>query len=334
MLHNLQALRAFAALNVALFHVIGTSPSYDFPTETLGLLGLWGANGVDLFFVLSGFIMFYSQRGTGVSWSRFLLMRVIRIVPTYWFLSLLLFFLIAVFPSIFRSGVLDLEFLGISLLFLARPILGTTPYLYLGWTLEFEFLFYLLFAISLALKRPQHAVYFVTASLVLVVFGIGVTSIFFEFIFGALIALATKNRQFPQALGWVSLLFGAALLLAQIPYPLNDLLPRSVYSGIPASFVVFGLVVLPQRRMGLAGVLGDASYSIYLIQVFTIPAFYKFLALIDLKTTHTDFLGIMALAGTAFGGWLLYVLFERPVTRVLKRFATQNSSVPEEKAPS
>jgi len=331
MLHNLQSLRAFAALNVVLFHIIGTSESYDFGTETLGLLGLWGANGVDLFFVLSGFIMFYSQRGSGASWSHFLCMRVIRIVPTYWFLSILLFFLIAAFPSVFRSGVLDLEFLGISLLFLARPILGTTPYLYLGWTLEFEFLFYLLFAISLALKRPQHAVYFVTAAFVLVVFGVGVTSMCFEFVLGALIALATKERQFPVALGWVSLLFGSSLLLAQIAYPLNDLLPRLVYSGIPAIFVVFGLVVLPQRRMGLAGVLGDASYSIYLIQVFTIPAFYKFLVLMNVETTHTDFLGIMALVATAFGGWLLYVSFERPVTRGLKRFVTRSSSVPQEK---
>jgi len=331
MLHNLQSLRAFAALNVALFHVIGTSSVYDLPVKTLGVLDGWGANGVDLFFVLSGFIMFYSQRGKGASWRRFLYMRAIRIVPTYWFLSLLLYFLVAVFPGLFRSGILDFKLLVLSLLFMAGPLLDSIPYLYLGWTLEYEFLFYLLFAISLFLKRPDQAFYFVTAAFMLLVFGLGIPSIFFEFVFGAIVALTMKERLFSAALGWASLIFGASLLLAQIFYPLNDSLPRVIYSGIPAVFVLFGLIVLPQKRMGVLGVLGDASYSIYLIQVFTIPAFYKFSTLIGVEKIHTDLLGTLALLATAAGGWLFYVSFERPVTEGLKRLASQSWRVPQKK---
>jgi len=323
MLHNLQLVRAFAALNVVLFHVIGTSPSYGFPVGGLSVLEGWGSNGVDLFFVLSGFIMFHSQRGKGASWGRFLYMRVIRIVPTYWFLTLLLFFLIAFFPGIFRSGVLDPQLLFFSLFFLSWGALGGTPYLYLGWTLEFEFIFYVIFAVSLLLKRPGQAVYFVAGAFLVLVFGLNITSIFLEFVFGAVLALLTQSRQFSSTVGWAAFLLGAALLAAQIFYPLKEFLPRSVFSGIPATFVVFGMVVLPQRRLGLLGILGDASYSIYLIQVFTIPAYLKLLVLMGVEPSHGELLGVLNLAVTVAGGWLLYALFERPVTQALKNYASR-----------
>ncbi|MDB2405246.1 acyltransferase family protein [bacterium] len=61
MLLNLQILRAFAALSVVLFHTIGTSSSYGFDTRWISYLEGWGASGVDVFFVISGFVMLYTQ---------------------------------------------------------------------------------------------------------------------------------------------------------------------------------------------------------------------------------------------------------------------------------
>ena len=60
-INNLQILRAFAAINVVIFHIIGTSIDYGFEIDKLSLFRGWGANGVDVFFVLSGFVMLHSQ---------------------------------------------------------------------------------------------------------------------------------------------------------------------------------------------------------------------------------------------------------------------------------
>ena len=60
MLLNLQLLRAFAALNVVLFHTIGTC-FLRYETDFISYLEGWGANGVDIFFVISGFVMLYTQ---------------------------------------------------------------------------------------------------------------------------------------------------------------------------------------------------------------------------------------------------------------------------------
>jgi peptidoglycan/LPS O-acetylase OafA/YrhL len=61
MINNLQILRAFAAINVVLFHIIGTSVSYGQGVVQFSFLEGWGANGVDIFFVISGFVMVYTQ---------------------------------------------------------------------------------------------------------------------------------------------------------------------------------------------------------------------------------------------------------------------------------
>ena len=53
MIENLQSLRAFAAINVVLFHILGSSISYGFSLQLLSTFEGWGANGVDIFFVIS-----------------------------------------------------------------------------------------------------------------------------------------------------------------------------------------------------------------------------------------------------------------------------------------
>ena len=61
MISNLQFLRAFASINVVYFHTLLGSESYGKSTNILQILGGWGANGVDIFFVISGFVMIYSH---------------------------------------------------------------------------------------------------------------------------------------------------------------------------------------------------------------------------------------------------------------------------------
>ena len=87
LLGNLQALRAIAAINVVLFHMIGSAESYGVHARWFPLLGKWGASGVDLFFVISGFVMVYAQARSPKGPVDFLLSRARRIVPIYWVLS-------------------------------------------------------------------------------------------------------------------------------------------------------------------------------------------------------------------------------------------------------
>ena len=61
MIKNLQCLRAFAAINVVYFHTLLASESYGKLVSILTIIGTWGQNGVDIFFVLSGFVMIHTQ---------------------------------------------------------------------------------------------------------------------------------------------------------------------------------------------------------------------------------------------------------------------------------
>ena len=81
MISNIQALRAFAAINVVFLHVIKTASNYEQNTDFLSFLTDWGANGVDIFFVISGFVMLHTQMLRRRNIGAFLKSRIIRNCP-------------------------------------------------------------------------------------------------------------------------------------------------------------------------------------------------------------------------------------------------------------
>ena len=129
MLNNLQILRGFAALNVVLFHIIAISDEQGFGTPALEFLRDWGANGIDIFFVLSGFIMVYIAELRPRKPLAFLVRRAIRIIPIYWILTVL--GLIAILlANDFRGDPPTLEPIIASFLFLTRWTTMEMPILY------------------------------------------------------------------------------------------------------------------------------------------------------------------------------------------------------------
>ncbi len=95
-----------------------------------------GGAGVDLFFIISGFVMIYSSRelfGSAKSAVIFARLRLIRIVPPYWIATTILILIV---------GAPSMDHLLKSLLF----VTDGEPFLAPGWTLNFEMLFYALFA--------------------------------------------------------------------------------------------------------------------------------------------------------------------------------------------
>jgi len=109
MINNIQALRAFAVLNVVLFHALDMSNSYGYDFELFRILTRWGQNGVDIFFVISGFIMVYIQSQNQKSALGFIENRIKRIVPLYWSLTAIFVLLLYFIPSVFRQASFDIE---------------------------------------------------------------------------------------------------------------------------------------------------------------------------------------------------------------------------------
>ncbi len=130
-------MRAYAALSVLVFHFT-LVPAMKLPINS-------GSFGVDVFFVLSGFIIAWSA---DKDVRHFLVHRLIRVLPTYWIVTSLGFAMILLAMPLADA----LGWYGQSLLFLTRAD-GRPPIIFVGWTLVYELAFYLLYAVLLKVSR-------------------------------------------------------------------------------------------------------------------------------------------------------------------------------------
>jgi exopolysaccharide production protein ExoZ len=198
---SIQALRAIAALLVFWGHAILTldpKVGAEFPT-------FYGPFGVDLFFVISGFVMVYSSEplfGQAGAPIKFFARRIARIVPPYWAATAILVWFVVPYAS--TKAVLGS-------LFFAPHLPSEAPLLFVGWTLIFEMFFYAVFAIALLAKRRFAVVTGASVFLISFVVLSGAPSdagfwsppasssiayladpIIFEFVFGMMIALVYR----------------------------------------------------------------------------------------------------------------------------------------------
>lgn len=318
MINNIQALRAFAAINVVLFHIIGTSASYAQYVDTLAFLEGWGANGVDIFFVISGFVMLHTQMLRRRSPYQFLKNRVVRILPIYWMTTFFIILLFWLFPSLFRQVAITPTVALASLFFTSSIFIGKTPIVQVGWTLEWEMLFYSIFAVGLFFEAWSLQVAFVALSISLISLFSG-NFIAIEFLFGMLVACIYKEFAISRIKGALIFILGAFLLLLSVSPVVRNLdLNRVIIWGTPSFFVVCGLLYCPQIKGRLLAYLGDASYSIYLVQMLTIPAFYKFSSKF-MRGWNGDLLAVGCLIFSVALGSAVYSLLEKPVTLKLRK---------------
>lgn len=326
MINNIQALRAFAALNVVFYHIIGASVAYGLPASAFLFLKSWGQNGVDIFFVISGFIMVFIQEKNRKSSYDFIKNRVERIVPVYWVLTLAFLSLALIIPSAFNSINISPSKIIYSLLFVEGWVSKEMPILYVGWTLEYEMLFYFIFALSLLVRNKIYSYLTMGVSLVLLSLFTSIDLIILEFAFGMLCAFVFLR--FKSKNGLLIAGFGFLLLCSSIFFDYE--IDRSVKWGVPAFFIVLGLLWMQQTRNKIAIYLGNASYSIYLIQVFTIPLFYK-IASNYLTLLGGNIVAVLALIFSVIIGCLFYQIVEVRLTNFIKtrKLNTQlNNSAP------
>jgi len=323
-LESIQYLRAFAALLVVVHHVRMPHPGLYNPMQHL----LVGQAGVDLFFVISGFIMYSAARHERPA--VFLKRRIVRVVPMYWLATVLFAAARTIEHSGTVNGALVSEVVQ-SLLFI--PHFSTEfpehvwPYLVPGWTLNLEMFFYAIFAIGLLVRRPLPVVVGVMVSLVIVgavfrphdaIWATYTKPLLIEFVGGVLIARLTLRELSGR---WAVLLPIGGLLIAASAF-------FSVYRlfawGVPGMMMVLGAVVLEKHgrlpRLRWLSYLGDASYSIYLFQFFAIAPILTVVTKLHLPGMVAFSLAmVLGTAGSIVLGLVAHQLLERPLLRWLSR---------------
>jgi len=314
---SVQALRAVAATAVLLFHV--------------HLVPL-GFAGVDVFFVLSGLIM--GMVGVKERPGVFMRRRVARIVPLYWAVTLAMCGLAGL--GLLRNFRFDAESLVKSLLFVPfRNGDGELfPLVVPGWTLNFEMMFYAVFALLLPTGRVREWALVVLLALGAVgamvafrnpVLATYTSPLLFEFAGGLALSLGNPLDRLPGRLpqwGGMALLAYGVIGFVLFAW-LGDLsvqgLPRVLLLGGPALALVAGALAI--ERAGAwpdipgARLLGDASYSLYLTHGIVLAG----VALVAHKLGGGQVLEVVVGIGAAVVVAIAtYRWFERPVTRLLR----------------
>ena len=352
-----QVLRAVAAAMVVVHHARheagllaarGTGPALDPAT----LLPWWA--GVDLFFVISGFVIVAASgplfRAPGGR-ARFLAHRVARVVPLYWLTTALYLALALMRPDLLgEAGALgrDPGYVAASFAFwpVARPDASVQPLYGLGWTLNYEMFFYALFVLGLGFGR-RGAVAWLCAALALLVAlrlslpGIGLPLAFWadpivlEFALGATLALARGEglrlgpgtRLALAVLGVLGLALAAHVLAGGAE---AAGFARPLLAGVPAALLVAaaGLgpardtgapTALPTALRGLA-ILGDASYALYLVHPFALRLVHEGLIRLGWAAALHPWgsVALMLAAGVA-AALALHRLVEAPLSLAVRR---------------
>lgn len=321
MLLSIQTLRFIAASLIVLVHSAGEFGFRSF-----------GAFGVDIFFVISGFIIYFV---TSSNSKNFIVKRLVRIVPLYWLLTTVTIIVLYADDSIFRSVKFDFFHFLSSLFFIPNWNISSNyqPILKLGWTLNLEMVFYLIFYLSMKISHRHRG----SICTIFIVFGFLIIesldlktenilnfysqSIILEFCFGIVIAKVYLNRSVMSIENAIILAVISIFCLSlanyfeQIYYK-----SRFFYWGLPAAGLVYAAIVLEyhnsikgRRITEILNLMGDLSYPLYLTHIYIVAGFYR---LVDIDVNLWQLFTI----GLTLSFMVSYVLnrfYDMPVRRYL-----------------
>jgi len=313
-LSSVQALRGLAAVLVMLFHLHAMFLDGGPRSESFGALWARGYAGVDMFFVISGFIMVYVGQMAAPD----------KVTDE------------AIMPYLVKSLLLIPQF--------HDPVLG------LGWTLIHEMLFYILFAAGLLLPRKFLPLWLLlwTAVIALGYFAIAPAQharnylellahpLNLEFIMGAFVAYWLMDRQGKSGTVW--LWAGAGLFIISLLFHLPERGPgfswmRALIYGLPSAMIILGAVWMErQDRLNVPPIfvhIGNWSYSLYLSHILVLLALKRLWGAADgylpeaLKWGAPGWLDnalyiTLALTLSLITAWLSYHAVERTSLRLLR----------------
>jgi len=316
--YSIQILRGLAALLVVIYH---SSIKYD--QSYGGHVFHFGNIGVDIFFIISGYVMslIYSKRKLG--FRLFFIDRVRRILPLYWLLTLVAYAAYLLYPSLVNSSGGETYILES---FLLWPVDGKFL-IQNGWTLSFEFYFYLLFAAASLIFG--HYIYSVILILTLPIlaslFNVDwannflENTIVYEFVYGI---IAYYILEYIKNIYWKATWFLLTVLV--IFYFIAG---RAGSDGLVAFILVVSLGAINISKLSverssvlrLLNRLGDSSYSLYLVHVFSLVVLSKLYRYIVGLDSFVLFVSVLCV-GSILAGWFVYCLIEKPIDQYLKKY--------------
>ena len=333
---QIQFLRGLAALFVAMAHLHAVELKLG--GEILfGNWALGGFGGVDLFFVISGFVMVrsnFNSTPTPQYVSKFWALRAIRIYPLWWLVMGAIFVVYTIHPDwVYQSHK---ETPDILKSFLLIPQ-ATLPLHAVGWTLIHELWFYIVFGFILFAPKKLMPAFLVGWAL-LVAFAslanqnptpflaIAIHPLTLEFIMGAGVAIIIKNHK-ERPYGDVAAILGAVLLFfsfARVAGFAQDFFAlkwdRVFYFGLPSAILLYGMVVLEldgfKAKKPLIK-LGDWSYALYLIHVPIFAATGRIFARFSREGLLDNFLFCaIAFVAAIIASAILHIMFEKPILKL------------------
>jgi len=321
---SIQWLRAFAIGMVILQHVAWKGTQYS--TNPLGWLKV-GEAGVDLFFIVSGFVMCHVTYNRTQTPPAFMKARLVRILPLYWLLTCAALAVFWVKPELVNSSG------GVTSIFHSFTLLPTSSKYLIqnGWTLSYEFYFYAIFSVGLLFPKTATGLW---AAIFLLLSGfIGVlspvggvyteffsNSVLIEFAMG--IALFHIARKFTPAKGLtIALVVCATLLLGYVNFARSSG-ERALDYGVPCFLFAFAILGLEasftrfeQSYAGAAPVkMGDASYSLYLVHPFALSLVSIILAKLGLAG-HAFIFSSVLVVSALISGFICYAWVELPLQK-------------------
>ena len=293
----LQILRGVAASMVVGHHYVASQVEREQSVQPW-VEGV-GGSGVDIFFVISGFIMMMTQSipHKAVSAKQFLWRRLVRIAPLYWVLTLTAVLLILLASSEVNADF-SLQKALASLLFLPfgsgidMEMHAHTAYVIpMAWTLTYEWYFYLVFALTLAVglkpttRIGAMAVWFTLSVAVGFLFQptslilqIATNPIVFEFLLGCLVAILYRQGYRLNGLQAVILAMLAIAMLGNTFH--QTAFERLLLWGVPAFMLIAAASLYQAGKLDFIMLrpfvrLGDISYSLYLSHFFCLALFVR-----------------------------------------------------------
>lgn len=347
-IQNIQALRGIAVLAVVLFHLMTIEQKYGGTQTILPDFFNFGMFGVDLFFVISGFVMIAVTRGKFQNLkqaTRFIYHRASRIYPTYWFYSLLVLGVFLFKPTLVNSSQGNEVNILASFLLLPSEKL---PLVMVGWTLIHEMYFYLIYFIFLLLVAEKHLIKALVSWGVVIV----AVNIYFElsspieklifhpltieFVMGCFLGIyffrattINKSRNsllFLAAFSvFIASVYGHNLYQSYTGHTEPQNWWRVLIFGLPAITIVFCFLIAERNGFTIhssIASIGDASYSIYLSHILTLSAAGRVWSEVSLDSVLDNLVILPALMILAIAvGMFSFRYIEKPLLFYCRKIA-------------
>ena len=288
-INSIQFLRGFAALAVVVHHTGGYVKRYFEPTLLFEDKFSIGFAGVDLFFVISGFIIHFTSKNYLNNHSKlkeYLKKRFIRVYPIYWIITTILFISSWLIVEILDKNIFSIGYPNTLIAYIQTYLLLPLHFAInpVTWTLSYELFFYLCFAILIISKRL-----WIIPALILAVsfynifinipeivevklnyFNFIFSGYNFEFMFGFLIYPLYEKIKLSNIISVILLIISISII-ALFGYDIGDYdsYKRVLTFGLPSGLILLSLLNLENNNAisfpKITLTLGDASYALYLI---------------------------------------------------------------------